>query len=170
MKNEEAEFMSEENQIAPSKATENQPEAAAVTRSVLTQLQPVAAETPVPQKASAPAPSSKPSKQRSKSKGKKKKSPPSLLKQFAACGRCSFFWAGYKLIDETFDETAVSPNQGWLTLSWNHSVRDLVHKSFGNRLDLDFYYYEGCCSACQRPFIFQGAANDNTPARLRVRL
>ena len=117
-----------------------------------------------------PAPQKRQKSQKPRPKGKRKKSMPPLLKQFAACGRCSFFWAGYKLIDENFDERMAEPTNGWVTLLWNRAVRELVYKSFGNRVDLDFYHYEGCCSACQRPFIFQNALNDKTPARLRIRL
>ncbi|MEM7115418.1 MAG: hypothetical protein AAF614_23455 [Chloroflexota bacterium] len=136
-------------------------------------------ESPAKEKSADPAPAAEKTqptpKKRQKSqkprpKGKRKKNIPPLLKQFAACGRCSFFWAGYKLIDEDFDERLAEPANGWLTLVWNQAVRELVFKSFGNRVDLDFYHYEGCCSACQRPFIFQNALNENTPARLRIRL
>ena len=117
-----------------------------------------------------PAAKKRQKSQKLRPKGKRKKNLPPLLKQFAACGRCSFFWAGYKLIDENFDERLAEPVNGWLTLVWNHAVRELVYKSFGNRVDLDFYHYEGCCAACQRPFIFQNALNEKTPARLRIRL
>ncbi|MCA9999176.1 MAG: hypothetical protein KDE56_25605 [Anaerolineales bacterium] len=90
--------------------------------------------------------------------------------QFAACGRCSYFWAGYKLIDQTFvAETAVDPDKpGWLILTSSHAVRDLVHKSFGNRLDLEFYHYEGCCPGCQRPFIFHGGNGESPSFRIRL--
>ncbi|MCA9964652.1 MAG: hypothetical protein KC423_10430 [Anaerolineales bacterium] len=93
-----------------------------------------------------------------------------VTEQFAACGRCSYFWAGYKLIDQAFmPETAVDPEKpGWLTLTSNHAVRDLVYKSFGNRLDLEFYHYEGCCPGCQRPFIFHGGNGDEPSFRIRL--
>lgn len=90
--------------------------------------------------------------------------------QFAACDRCSYFWAGYKLIDQAFVlETAVDPDRpGWLTLTSNYAIRDLVHKSFGNRLDLEFYHYEGCCPGCQRPFVFHGDNGDAPSFRIRL--
>lgn len=108
---------------------------------------------------------------RPQSKSKRKRAAPnrSIHKQFAACGRCSFFWAGYKLIDESLDESTLQPDHGWLTLKWDHAVRELIYKSYGNRVDLDYYYYEGCCSVCQRPFIYKGGS-DESEALLRVHL
>lgn len=90
--------------------------------------------------------------------------------QFAACDRCSYFWAGYQLIDQAFAvETAVDPDKpGWLVLISSYPVRDLVYKSFGNRLDLDFFHYEGCCPGCQRPFIFHSSNGDNASFRIRL--
>lgn len=93
-----------------------------------------------------------------------------ITKQFTACGRCSYFWAGYKLLDQTFvAETAVNPDKpDWLMLTYSYAIRELVYKSFGNRLDLEFYYYEGCCSECQRPFIFHGGNGDAPSFQIRL--
>ncbi len=93
-----------------------------------------------------------------------------VTQQFAACDRCSYFWAGYQLVDETFVvETAVDPDKpGWLQLTFSRATLDLIYKSFGNRVDLEFYHYEGCCPACKRPFVLHGG-NDDTPG-FRIRL
>lgn len=95
-----------------------------------------------------------------------------VTEQFAACGRCSFFWAGYKLIDVGFTvETAVVTDKpGWLHLNYNQSIRDLLYKSFGNRLDLEFYHYAGCCPSCQRPFVFHGGNGNGEQPSLLIRL
>lgn len=80
-----------------------------------------------------------------------------VLQDFAACPRCSYFWAGYKVIaGDAGVTTAVNEKEkGWLTLQWSHPMRELVHKTYGVRLDADFFHYEGCCKECARPYYFQ---------------
>jgi hypothetical protein len=82
-----------------------------------------------------------------------------IVKRFAVCGRCSFFVAGYKLlVGEEVWETAVSQTDGrWLRLTWNANVRQLISRSFGSRLDIGCYYYEGCCPECRRLFQYRAA-------------
>lgn len=77
-----------------------------------------------------------------------------VMTDFAACGRCSYFWAGYRVIaGEKGVETAVNgAEDGWLTLIWNQTMRELVHKSYGAMVDADFFHYESCCQECHRIF------------------
>jgi hypothetical protein len=82
---------------------------------------------------------------------------------FAACARCSYFWAGYRvLFGEDAQATAVAQSEsGWLDLEWNLEMPDLLHKSYGIRLDVAHYHYEGCCKECRRRFIYQAAGNED---------
>lgn len=77
-----------------------------------------------------------------------------VMTDFAACGRCSYFWAGYRVIaGEEGVETAVNgAEDGWLTLTWNQTMRELVHKSYGVMVDANFFHYESCCQECHRIF------------------
>lgn len=87
-----------------------------------------------------------------------------LVKNFAACGRCSYFLAGYRVLQgEDGLETVVS-NQNdapHLSLVWGHPMRDLVAKSFGVRFDGTYLHLSGSCPECGRPFTYQ--QDDNEP-------
>ena len=77
-----------------------------------------------------------------------------IKSRFAACGRCCYFLGGYTSAHGEGElETAVQNNlSDWLTLTWDQQTRNLVHKAFGVQLDVDYYFYEGCCVACYRQF------------------
>ncbi|HRQ41708.1 MAG TPA: hypothetical protein PLD25_27625 [Chloroflexota bacterium] len=108
------------------------------------------------QSETAARPSGKPKRQT-----KQKKVERSLMEQamlnFAACGRCSYFWAGSQvLVGVEQATTAVEQRQdGWITLPWNQAMSNLIHKSYGVLMDSDFYHYEGCCPECRRLFVVQ---------------
>ena len=95
-----------------------------------------------------------------------------VVSWFAACGRCSFFLAGYRLIcDEDALETAVANrSKKWLTVPWSHDMAELVHKTYGSRIDISCYYFEGQCIECHRRFTYQGAENEGEPATFRIEL
>ena len=112
-----------------------------------------------------------------KSKRRKSKSQPykvdsnqDIKARFAACGRCCYFLGSYTSTHgEAELETAVLDGvSGWLILTWDQQTRNLVHKSFGVRLDVDFYHYEGCCVACCRQFVYE--TGETGEAIFRVQL
>lgn len=109
----------------------------------------------------------------SRRKGNKQKATPQdeVLQDFAACPRCSYFWAGYKVIagDEGIDTAVNQQENGWLTLAWSHPMRELVHKSYGARLDADYFHYEGSCKECARPFAF-AAPEEEQAGSFRIEL
>lgn len=78
-----------------------------------------------------------------------------VVADFAACGRCSYFLAGYRVVYgmEDLEAAVTSSKSGWLELTWSHPMRELVQKSFAIRVDVDFIHYEGCCPECRRHFI-----------------
>jgi len=86
-----------------------------------------------------------------------------------SCGRCGPFLASYERLESEIDlETAVSNTNGnWLTLDWNPNIRELVYKSYGNRVDIGFYHMDSLCSACGRRFVFHEGEEKRT---FRVRL
>ena len=90
-----------------------------------------------------------------------------IVKRFAGCHRCSFFFGGYQAQYSTKDEldAAISDAEsGYLNFEWNSEVRTLLCKSFGIQLDVDFYYYEGQCEVCCRRFVFKtGETPDDKP-------
>ena len=92
--------------------------------------------------------------------------------RFAACGRCSFFLAGYKaLVGEEALEMAVSQRgHHWLRLPWNQSATDLLHKSYGRRVEADCFHYEGICRECRRHFIYEAPDAADEPPQFRIEL
>ncbi|MCB9420702.1 MAG: hypothetical protein H6667_12920 [Ardenticatenaceae bacterium] len=106
---------------------------------------------------------------------KKRRDSPALrqiMTWFAACGRCSFFLAGYRLIcDEEALETAVANrSKKWLVVPWSHALAELIHKTYGSRIDISCYHFEGQCVECHRRFTFQGSEKDDEPATFRIEL
>ncbi len=98
---------------------------------------------------------------KSKRQPKQKKMERTVMQQamlnFAACGRCSYFWAGSQvLVGVARATTAVEQRQdNWITLPWSQAMSNLIHKSYGVLMDSDFFHYEGCCLECRRPFAVQ---------------
>ena len=80
-----------------------------------------------------------------------------LINQFSACGRCSYFLTGYRVIHGVENmETAVSRGKsGWLKLTWNHAMRDLLSKSYGVQFNVDYLHFDGCCPECGRHYTYQ---------------
>lgn len=106
----------------------------------------------------------------------KKRDPSRALQQivtwFAACGRCSYFLAGYRLIsDEAALETAVA-NRGkkWLTVPWSQELADLIHKTYGSRIDTSYYHIDGQCPECCRRFTYQEANKKDQTTTFRIEL
>lgn len=95
-----------------------------------------------------------------------------VVGHFAACGRCSYFLSGYRVIHGVENlGTAVNESKaGWLTLSWNHPMRDLLSKSFGIQLTVDYYHYDGCCPECGRHYTYQAGEKPIEAATLRVQI
>jgi hypothetical protein len=108
------------------------------------------------------------------SKGKKrtKKREPSAQEKaaaaFFACGRCSFFLAGYRLIFSDFDEAVEKSKGNYLTLSWNHAVRQLIQESYGSQLEEDAYHFQWSCKECRRAFAFDRGETAENPDTLQV--
>ncbi len=116
--------------------------------------------------------------ERGKQQRKKERKPkpdPALtqvVSWFAACGRCSFFLAGYTVAGgEGALETAVAQRgKKWLHLTWNRDVANLVHKSYGSRVDINCYHYEGRCQECRRRFVYHAEDESGAPSfRIELR-
>lgn len=95
-----------------------------------------------------------------------------VLAAFVACGRCSFFLAGYRALHglDNLQQAIDQSNGKWLELTWDYQTRHLLQSSYGGKLDVDLYYYGGCCKECQRRYEFMEAAGEDTPGSLRVEL
>lgn len=87
---------------------------------------------------------------------------------FLSCARCSFFLAGYRLLHNDFETAAQQSAEGWLTLTWDYAVKQLIQKSYGVQLESDAFHYQGSCKACQRAYIFQGSQGDDQPPTLQI--
>jgi hypothetical protein len=84
-----------------------------------------------------------------------------VVDNFVACDRCSFFWAGYRILHgQPALEAAVAASDGsWLELVWDGPTRELLHKSYGGDLDVQLFYYSSHCPACQRRYVY-GTGNE----------
>lgn len=123
----------------------------------------------------AAADEAEPAAEQEQSKKRKKYRASPALKQitawFAACGRCSFFLAGYRLIvsDEELETAVANRSKKWLTIPWSNDLAELVHKTYGSRIDISCYHFEGQCVECHRRFTYQGA-DEAEPATFRIEL
>lgn len=93
------------------------------------------------------------------------------LIRFTSCGRCSQFLAAYRLKHDDAELLAAvkTIENDWLPLPWDSTVRELLVKSYGCRIDMEAYYFESCCPECQSPFIVSEAENDG-PYSLMMRM
>jgi hypothetical protein len=96
-----------------------------------------------------------------------------VLASFLGCGRCSFFLVGYRLIHDDFEqavkENAESPSgTDWLSLTWDHATAQLVHKTYGSRIEADAYHYQGVCRECHRSFLYETALENGQTAVFRI--
>ncbi len=97
---------------------------------------------------------------------------PQVTERFAACGRCSYFWAGYRVIfgQEALATAVAQSESGWLELEWNMQMPELVHKSYGVRLDISHLHYEGSCQECRRTFAYEAAENEDETDEFRIEI
>lgn len=98
--------------------------------------------------------------------GKRGKNQPTLRQvtaRFAGCARCSYFWAGYRVIHGVAElETAVAhAHSGWLDLEWDTKMPELILKTYGVRMDIAHFHYEAVCKECRRRFIYDAAENED---------
>ena len=95
-----------------------------------------------------------------------------VIGDFVACGRCSFFLSGYRVIHGLDSLQAAIENQSgkWLELAWNQETRHLVQKSYGGRLDVELYHYDSRCPECQRRFIYQAATEEGEQESFKIEL
>ena len=116
-----------------------------------------------------------PKKQRQQAQGEPRKNQPTLRQvtaRFAGCGRCSYFWAGYRVVHGMAElETAVAQSKsGWLDLTWDGQMSDLIYKTYGVRLDIAHFHYEGCCKECRRHFIYEEAEGSDEAPGFRIEI
>lgn len=97
---------------------------------------------------------------------------PQVTERFAACGRCSYFWAGYRVLfgQEELETAVAHSKSGWLELNWDERMTELVVKSYGVPLDNGFYHYDGCCDECRRHFIYEASDNEDEADAFRIEI
>lgn len=89
-----------------------------------------------------------------------------VIARFAACDRCSYFLTGYYSAVglDSLKTTVSQMSTEWVTLVWSSTTRTLVEKSYGVSVDLEYYYYEGCCPNCRRAFVFWAEDDSAQPS------
>lgn len=110
-------------------------------------------------------------KRRSVFTGRDKQALNDALTRFTSCGRCSLFLAAYRLnYDDADLQTAVNNiDGGWLTLPWDPSIRELINKSYGCRVDVEGYHFESRCPECYVPFVYS-EPDTGQPYTLRIKV
>jgi hypothetical protein len=113
---------------------------------------------------------SKKKEQKSKAKPERADSNQEIKARFAACQRCCYFLGSYISLhgEAALETAALNSSSDWLTFTWDQQTRNLVHKAFGVRLDVDFYHFESCCVACCRQFVYESDAENKAVFRVRL--
>jgi hypothetical protein len=95
-----------------------------------------------------------------------------VIAYFAPCGRCGYFLTGYRaaLGLENLQTAVNRAKSGWIVLTWNDVVRDLVLKSYASDIEENDFHYDGCCPECRRHFIYRASRSANHPHTLRIEL
>ena len=83
---------------------------------------------------------------------------------FAACVRCGYFLSDYRMLhgSEHFADVIGTSGEGWLALTWAPTLRNLIEKSYGLRIDANVEQFKGVCDYCGRVFVLQRAADDES--------
>jgi len=89
---------------------------------------------------------------------------------FTACPRCSLFLANYRLVQQDFEDAVEKSTSGWLDLTWNLAVRNLVQKSFGIELADDLQVFQGICPSCRRSFVFEAGQEEGEANQFRIKI
>jgi hypothetical protein len=128
------------------------------------------AETKAEEKESPPK--SKMSRRAAKRPSGKQPTLKQVTARFAGCGRCSYFWVGYRVIHGVAElETAVAYSQsGWLDLEWDVRMPELIYKTYGVRMDISHFHYEGVCKECRRHFVYKTAVNEDGVDDFRIEI
>jgi len=94
-----------------------------------------------------------------------------VLTRFTSCGRCSLFFAAYRLghDDDVLEAAIDGLDSGWLPLPWDQNVRELIIKCYGCRIDVEAYYFESCCPECHGQFTYSEADPDK-PATILIKI
>jgi hypothetical protein len=100
-----------------------------------------------------------------------------VISDFVACGRCSFFLAGYRIMhgdsgldSAAADSAADETDRDWLQLIWDAQTRRLVQDSYGNPLDVALDYLDSRCPECRRRFIYRAAENEDEDDKFQIEL
>ncbi len=95
-----------------------------------------------------------------------------LQRYFLACGRCSYFLAGYRVLhgQPALGTAAAGAEDSWITLTWDGPTRELVFKSYGLRTDIDHFFIEHACPECQRRLVYDQGEEDTPADTFRMRI
>lgn len=76
---------------------------------------------------------------------------------FAACGRCGYFFADYSRIHgrKHIKDVAAESDGRWLILDWSNEMRRVIQGAFGHQLDSNATQFEGHCMICRRRYGFR---------------
>lgn len=88
-----------------------------------------------------------------------------VISYFSGCGRCSFFLSGYRAAfgEETVRQAVAEIDEDYLYLGWNGRLQDLVVRSYGVRVDVDYDHYEALCPECRRQFVYDAGDEETLP-------
>lgn len=89
-----------------------------------------------------------------------------VLQAFTACGRCSFFLAGYKVLhgQEALSAAALALDGDTIILVDDPETRRLLYKSYGWRVEAPELAFRAVCPECRRAF----AAGDEQTTSLEI--
>ncbi|MEM7335055.1 MAG: hypothetical protein AAF490_23460 [Chloroflexota bacterium] len=86
-----------------------------------------------------------------------------MIANFAGCGRCSYFLAGYRVLqgELVLEKAANKMKSNQLQLPWVEEMRKLLVNAFGIHFEVDYLRFNGRCPECGRPFTYKDNSNSN---------
>lgn len=95
-----------------------------------------------------------------------------VASRFAACGRCSYFFADCRThFGGDAVRAAVDNSDGeWLELAWSEEFRQLTHNAYITDANVYYAYYDGCCPECCRRFTYADGSEEDQPAMFRIHI
>jgi hypothetical protein len=95
-----------------------------------------------------------------------------VLRQFVACGCCSTFITGYRLLHgvEALEQAISAQQEGEMHLSWDKATRQLITQAYDVRLEPDLMLFEMSCPECQRRFSYREGLDGNPAPTFSVDL
>ncbi len=92
---------------------------------------------------------------------------------FVGCPRCGFFLSGYRARVgipklKAAIEKVQDVERDWLVLGWQHSMLELLERTYGCEIPSDTLHFETRCRECGRVMILEQVAEETKSLRIQA--